>query len=118
MNATATSAPERILFVSYWTAGEPLIASMVLPYLRLLAARADVAHITLVTLASDPRQPNDGVLPPLPKVTHRPIPARRGLPHVPRPNSPCARHVPWRGSPAMRAAASSSPPPPWQGHRP
>jgi glycosyltransferase involved in cell wall biosynthesis len=82
MNATATSAPERILFVSYWTAGEPLIASMVLPYLRLLAARADVAHITLVTLASDPRQPNDGVLPPLPKVTHRPIPARRGLPHV------------------------------------
>lgn len=84
MNTMSPPAKEslRILFVSYWSAGEPLIASMVLPYLRLLAARADVERITLVTMGSGTAAMNSAALPPMPKVMHRPIAPRSGLPHL------------------------------------
>lgn len=47
---------KRILFLSYWELGEPLNASCVLPFLRLLSERPDVSGIHLITLetAKDP----------------------------------------------------------------
>lgn len=47
---------KRILFLSYWELGEPLNASCVFPFLRLLSERQDVSEIHLITLetAKDP----------------------------------------------------------------
>jgi glycosyltransferase involved in cell wall biosynthesis len=39
-----------ILYLSYWSLREPLNASAVFPYLRLLSEREDVEHVHLVTL--------------------------------------------------------------------
>lgn len=71
----------RILFVSYWSLGEPLIASMVVPYVRILSERDDVEHISLVTIGSTPTK-RAVQLPALEKVTHHAIAAREGLPHL------------------------------------
>lgn len=44
----------RILFLSYWGVADPLTTATVLPHLRLLQARADVAAIRLVTVERGP----------------------------------------------------------------
>lgn len=44
----------RILFLSYWGFADPLTTATVLPHLRVLQARADVAAIRLVTVERGP----------------------------------------------------------------
>ncbi len=41
---------KRILFLSYWSLREPLTASAIFPYLRILSQREDVERIHLVTM--------------------------------------------------------------------
>ena len=60
---------KNILILSYWSLREPLTASAVFPYLRILSERDDIGRITLVTLET-----THDFLPPvdldIPKVDH------------------------------------------------
>jgi glycosyltransferase involved in cell wall biosynthesis len=59
----------RILFLSYWSLREPLNASAVFPYLRILSERDDVERVDLVTLETS-SGPLPTVMLNIPKVRH------------------------------------------------
>ncbi|MCC6841105.1 MAG: glycosyltransferase [Flavobacteriales bacterium] len=71
----------RLLFISYWSAEEPLVRSTIVPYLRLMSRSNLVERVWLVTVerGGDPRVPG---LEELPHVEHIGVPMRnkgRGL---------------------------------------
>jgi hypothetical protein len=71
----------RLLFLSYWSAEEPLVRSTIVPYLRLMSKGRDVQDVWLITVerGGDPHVPG---LEGLPGVHHIAVPMRnkgRGL---------------------------------------
>jgi glycosyltransferase involved in cell wall biosynthesis len=70
----------RLLFLSYWSADDPLTTATVLPHLRLLQACEDVAHICVVTIERDGQSTTDYQLHlpfASPKIVFRPLVSRR-----------------------------------------
>lgn len=66
---------KRILFISYWSASEPLTGSTIVPYLKLMAAMPSIERVLLVTVERGGLSTIDGIQ-GLNGVEHLGIPTR------------------------------------------